>query len=59
LTDEQWNFIILNLRERDVSRLSSMKVLRKLMVNSPFALPQIWNLRTLGKAFRSYGTWGW
>jgi digeranylgeranylglycerophospholipid reductase len=59
LTDEQWNFIILNLRERDVSRLSSMKVLKKLMVNSPFALPQIWSLRTLGKAFRSYGTWGW
>ncbi|UCC92735.1 MAG: NAD(P)/FAD-dependent oxidoreductase [Thermoplasmata archaeon] len=59
LTDEQWNFIVKSLQERDVSKLMSIKVLKRLMVNSPFALPQIWSLRTLGKAFRSYGTWGW
>jgi digeranylgeranylglycerophospholipid reductase len=59
LTDEQWDFIVKSLQERDLSRLMNMKVLTRLIAKSPFALPQLWSLRTLGKAFRSYGTWGW
>ncbi len=59
LDDEQWNFIVRTLRERDVSRIMDVKALSRLIVNSPFALTQLWSLRALGKTFRSYGTWGW
>ncbi len=59
LTDEQWNFIVKTLLERDVSRLKGMKAVSRILFNSPFTMPQVWNLRTLGKAFTSYGTWGW
>ncbi len=59
LDDEQWNFIVKTLRDRDVSRIMGMKALSRLIVDSPFALTQLWSLRALGKTFRSYGTWGW
>lgn len=59
LTDEQWNFIVKTLQERDISRLKGMKAVARILFNSPFTMPQVWNLRALGKAFTSYGTWGW
>jgi digeranylgeranylglycerophospholipid reductase len=59
LDDEQWNFIIRTIRERDVSRLSSLKMLSRLVVDSPFSMGRLRDLRALAKTFQSYGRWGW
>jgi flavin-dependent dehydrogenase len=59
LTDEQWNFMLNAFKDRDLKGLGKMRSVTRMIVNSPFALPQIWALRSMGKAFRSYGTWGW
>jgi digeranylgeranylglycerophospholipid reductase len=59
LTDEQWDYIISSVRDMDMSRLIRFKVLSRIITQSPFTTPQIWSLRAIGKAFKSYGTWGW
>jgi flavin-dependent dehydrogenase len=59
LTDEQWDFVIRTIKDIDMSRLLSIRALSRLIINSPFTMTQLWSLRAMDKAFRSYGTWGW
>ena len=59
LTDEQWDFVIRSIKDRDMSRMLSIRALSRLITNSPFTMTQLRSLRAMDKAFRAYGKWGW
>lgn len=59
LTDAHWDTVLALLRARDMGQLKGMGSLSRFILDSPFAISQLWRLRILGKAYDTYSTWGW